>query len=214
MKQQGLSIIELLVAILISTILLLGVLQMFTNTTVTDRTNTALGRVQESGRLALELIGKDARRAGYQGCVAADTETTVGGVTFPNAAVAVDADGNGITFRYATTTNTGTAFPGENKSCGNQDLFLNVVRYYNCGTRLCLNADTNPILDNANLSAITLATLQGNNLLWVSANDIDADQLATSNAVSLTLQVTEPLQGDDVVQRAFSGTYQFRNRAQ
>lgn len=214
MKQQGLSIIELLVAILISTILLLGVLQMFTNTTVTDRTNTALGRVQESGRLALELIGKDARRAGYQGCVAADTETTVGGVTFPNAAVAVDADGNGITFRYATTTNTGTAFPGENKSCGNQDLFLNVVRYYNCGTRLCLNADTNPILDNANLSAITLSTLQGNNLLWVSANDIDSDQLATSNAVSLTLQVTEPLQGDDVVQRAFSGTYQFRNRTQ
>lgn len=214
MKQQGLSIIELLVAILISTILLLGVLQMFTNTTVTDRTNTALGRVQESGRLALELIGKDARRAGYQGCVAADTETTVGGVTFPDAAVAVDADGNGITFRYATTTNTGTAFPGENKSCSNQNLFLNVVRYYNCGTRLCLNADTNPILDNANLSAITLATVQGTNLLWVSANDIDADQLATSNAVSLTLQVTEPLQGDAVVQRAFSGTYQFRNRAQ
>lgn len=214
MKQAGLSIVELLITILLSTILLLGVLQLFTNTTLTDRTNTALGRVQESGRLALELIGKDARRAGYQGCVAADTETTVGSVEFPDDAIALDADGGGITFRYATTVDTGTAFPGENKSCSNEDLFLNVVRYYNCGTRLCLNTDDNPILDNANLTAITIATPQGSNLLWVAADDAEEAQVQNSTAVNLSLQITEALQGDEVVQRVFSNTYQFRNRAQ
>lgn len=214
MRQKGLSMIELMVTILLSTILLLGVLQLFTNTSLTDRTNTALGRVQESGRLALELIGKDARRAGYQGCVAADTETEVGGVRFPDEAVSVDEDGSGITFRYATTVDTGTAFPGENKSCSNQSLFLSEVRYYNCDTRLCLNSNDNPILENANLDSILLASVSGSNLRWIEADEIEDTELADSTAVNLTLLITEALQGDEVVERAFSGTYQFRNRAQ
>lgn len=214
MKQKGLSIIELMVTILLSTILLLGVMQLFSNVSQTDRANTALGRVQESGRLALELIGKDARRAGYQGCVAADTETTVGSVTFPDDAISVDDDGGGITFRYATTADTGTAFPGENKSCSNQSLFLREVRYYNCGTRLCLNSNDNPILDNANFDSIRLASASGINLLWIDADAIEDDELKNSTAVNLTLLVTEVLQGDEVVERTFSGTYQLRNRIQ
>lgn len=213
-RQRGLSIIELMITILLSTILLLGVLQLFTNTTLTDRTNTALGRVQESGRIALELIGKDARRAGYQGCVAADTETEVGSVTFPDAAVDVDADGAGITFRYATTVDTGTAFPGENKSCTNQTLYLSTVRYHNCDTRLCMNGDDNPILDNASITGISFGLEEAGNLFWVNAVDIEPEQLSQSNAVSLQLEITAPLQGDEIVTRSFPGTFQLRNRAQ
>ena len=89
-----------------------------------------------------------------------------------------------------------------------------MVRYYNCCTRLCLNDDDNPILDNANLTAITIATPQGSNLLWVAADDAEEAQVQNSTAVNLSLQITEALQGDEVVQRVFSNTYQFRNRAQ
>lgn len=66
--QQGLSLIELMVALLLSTLLLLGVLQMFSNTSDGDKANTALARLQESGRVALEILKQDLRRTGYIGC--------------------------------------------------------------------------------------------------------------------------------------------------
>jgi type IV pilus assembly protein PilW len=67
-QQQGLSLIELMIAILLGMLLLLGVLQMFNSTSSSDRANTALARVQESGRVALEIIKQDLRRTGYIGC--------------------------------------------------------------------------------------------------------------------------------------------------
>lgn len=67
-KQLGLSLIELMVAILLSSLLLLGVIQMFSNTSASDKANTALARLQESGRVALEIIKQDLRRTGYLGC--------------------------------------------------------------------------------------------------------------------------------------------------
>lgn len=67
-RQLGLSLIELMISILLGTLLLLGVLQMFTNTSSSDRANTALARLQESGRVALEIIKQDLRRTGYIGC--------------------------------------------------------------------------------------------------------------------------------------------------
>jgi type IV pilus assembly protein PilW len=67
-QQLGLSLIELMIVILLGTLLLLGVLQMFNNTSSSDRANTALARLQESGRVALEIIKQDLRRTGYIGC--------------------------------------------------------------------------------------------------------------------------------------------------
>lgn len=67
-RQQGLSLIELMITILLSSLLLLGVLQMFSNTSASDKANTALARLQESGRVALEIIKQDLRRTGYIGC--------------------------------------------------------------------------------------------------------------------------------------------------
>lgn len=65
--QRGLSLIELMVAMLISLLLLGGVLQVFISSKDTYRTNTALSRVQEAGRFATEFIAFDIRQAGYKG---------------------------------------------------------------------------------------------------------------------------------------------------
>ena len=65
--QKGLSLIELMIAILISSFLLIGVLVLSTNTSSVDRSNTALSRTQESGRILLDIIGTDVLRSGYQG---------------------------------------------------------------------------------------------------------------------------------------------------
>ncbi|MCY1350993.1 Type IV Pilus-assembly protein W [compost metagenome] len=86
--QRGLSLIELMVAILLSSLLLLGVLQMFSNSTASDRANTALARLQESGRIALELIKQDLRRTGYQGCVSPFQQSRDNSTrTFPRDAI-------------------------------------------------------------------------------------------------------------------------------
>lgn len=64
-RQKGLSIIELLVAMVIGLILLLGVSQVFLSSRQTFATNDAMTKLQENGRFALEFIAATARQAGY-----------------------------------------------------------------------------------------------------------------------------------------------------
>lgn len=67
--QRGLSLIELMIAILLSSLLLLGVLQIFQSNSSALRMQTAFSRVQESGRFAIELLNKEIRSADYWGCM-------------------------------------------------------------------------------------------------------------------------------------------------
>lgn len=64
-QQRGLSLIELLIALLIGLILLLGISQVFLTSRQTFATNNAMSKLQENGRFALEFIARSARQAGY-----------------------------------------------------------------------------------------------------------------------------------------------------
>lgn len=66
-RQTGLSLIELMVAMLISLLLLGGVVQVFLSSKKLYSTNTALARVQENGRFATDFLTFDIRQAGYKG---------------------------------------------------------------------------------------------------------------------------------------------------
>lgn len=69
MKQvQGMSLVELLVAMGLSTVLLLGVLQIFLTNKKTSLLQNGLNQIQESGRIAAELMAKDIRLSGHWGC--------------------------------------------------------------------------------------------------------------------------------------------------
>lgn len=65
--QKGLSLVELLVALTLSLLLMAGVLQTFLASKQTYSANTALSRVQENGRFAMEFLSSDIRHAGYKG---------------------------------------------------------------------------------------------------------------------------------------------------
>lgn len=65
--QKGLSLVELMIAMALSMLLMLGALQMFLSSKQTYTANSSLSRVQESGRFAMEFIGYDLRNAGYRG---------------------------------------------------------------------------------------------------------------------------------------------------
>ncbi|UUY10142.1 PilW family protein [Pseudomonas sp. J452] len=95
-RQQGLSLIELMVTLLLSSFLLLGILQLFINSNTTDRANSALARLQENGRIALDMVKRDFRRTGYQGCASPDMESLErSSRTFPLDAMGDQVEGAG-----------------------------------------------------------------------------------------------------------------------
>ncbi len=67
-KISGLSIIELLIAMVLGLTLAAGVVQIYVGTSTTERDQDARLRMQENGRFALNFLGNEIRMAGYLGC--------------------------------------------------------------------------------------------------------------------------------------------------
>ncbi|MFA5983502.1 MAG: PilW family protein [Methylococcaceae bacterium] len=68
LKQQGVTLIEIMIALLIGAFVLGGVLQIFTTTRQTYRMQDNLSRLQENARLAIEFLSFDTRMSGFLGC--------------------------------------------------------------------------------------------------------------------------------------------------
>jgi type IV pilus assembly protein PilW len=67
-RQAGLSLIELMVALLLGLVLMAGVLQVYLGSKQTYNIQEAQSRLQENGRLAMYFLPKDIRMTGFQGC--------------------------------------------------------------------------------------------------------------------------------------------------
>ena len=70
--QKGLSLIELLIAMLLGLMLTAGALQMMLTSQEIYQTTDTLSRIQENGRFALNFLAKDFRMAGYNTTEKAD----------------------------------------------------------------------------------------------------------------------------------------------
>lgn len=68
MKQQGFSIAELMVALLLGLFLVSGVTAMYVSSKQTYRMTDNLSRLQESLRFSLDFLSSDIRMAGYLPC--------------------------------------------------------------------------------------------------------------------------------------------------
>jgi type IV pilus assembly protein PilW len=66
-RQLGLSLIELMIAMVIGLLLLGGLIQIYLSSKQSYNAQEQLARMQESGRFAMDLITRDLRRAGYWG---------------------------------------------------------------------------------------------------------------------------------------------------
>jgi len=64
---QGFSIVEMMVAMVISLILMAGIAQIFISSKQSFTIQNTLGRQQENGRYASDVISQDLRRTGYWG---------------------------------------------------------------------------------------------------------------------------------------------------
>lgn len=67
-KTTGLSMVELMVALAVSAILLLGVGTVFTASKRSYQTNDEIAAMQENARFALHTLTQNIRMAGYTGC--------------------------------------------------------------------------------------------------------------------------------------------------
>ncbi|MDW3095892.1 MAG: PilW family protein [Gammaproteobacteria bacterium] len=67
-RQLGLTIVELMVALLLSLLLVGGVLQIYIGTKSTYRVTEGLSRLQENTRFSTEMLARDIRMAGYIPC--------------------------------------------------------------------------------------------------------------------------------------------------
>lgn len=79
----GFSLIELMVAMVISLILMSGVISVFISSKRSYSTNTAVAQVQESGRFAFSFLAPEIRMAGYMGCTKLAHTSSIlnGGIT-------------------------------------------------------------------------------------------------------------------------------------
>ncbi|MBA4741306.1 MAG: PilW family protein [Azoarcus sp.] len=63
--QHGLSLTELMLSLLLGSVLVVGSVSLFAGARGTHRATEALSRAQESGRIAIDLLGAELRQAGY-----------------------------------------------------------------------------------------------------------------------------------------------------
>lgn len=69
-NQSGLSLIELMIAMVLGLILLAATIQIFLSTKQSYRLSEAHAILQDNARVALEIMSRDIRSAGYTGCKA------------------------------------------------------------------------------------------------------------------------------------------------
>jgi type IV pilus assembly protein PilW len=68
---RGFTLVELMVAVTISLLLLMGVVALFVSSRTSYETTERLSRIQENGRYALDQFSSDIRAAGFRGCARA-----------------------------------------------------------------------------------------------------------------------------------------------
>lgn len=121
-KQQGLSLIEVMIALTLGLILTAGLVQIFASNQKSFSVTSASARVLESGRMSSELLGRAIRNADYWGCA--------GGLA--NAVNNLDPNGSGYdsaTLGFGeglegTDNHSGTPATGEPPALAGTDSFI------------------------------------------------------------------------------------------
>lgn len=83
-RMAGLSLIELMIAMVIGLILMAGLLQVFAASRSAARMAEGFSRVQENARFALDFLQRDLRMVGHMGCVNDQARMLSGASGFAN----------------------------------------------------------------------------------------------------------------------------------
>ena len=176
---HGFGLVEILIAMLLGLMLTIGMTNVFLSSKQAYRTQGALSVVQENGRYAMEVLSRNIRMAGYQGCssldiivpnVIAQNVPGTGSFTSADAVRGYAVSGGSFISTSGGSASTAYGNPGATSDdpvgvIDGTDL-ITVTRADDCGAYLVGNMDT----DNANVqvSADNTCAFEQNDLVLIS----------------------------------------------
>ncbi len=142
-RQAGLSLIELMISVVLGLLLVAGAMQIFLSNTQAFRLQDNISGAQESGRLALEIVLADLRRAGIEYAKADSGATILHGVAAKDGSATTAAlpgllnNSDEITISYRVPLEVGNVSDCEGNVVAPGGLVSN--RYF-------VRMDTNPAI--------------------------------------------------------------------
>ncbi len=222
--QTGMTLIEIMIALLIGAFLLGGVLQIFINTKQTNIMQENISRLQENGRFAMEFLSRDIRMAGYWGCHSGPSPSI--DIAGEDNNVAVDTIDNGtdnITLKGAftlTPSATCTDAANSTNSCG-----VGVNCYSNASSTITykinnsvLQRDIDGIVEGIENMQILYGedtNANGSPNYYESENNVVDMAKVVSIRITLTARTIDnnlTTSGDGRIRRNFTSTIALRNR--
>ncbi|MGB5788817.1 MAG: pilus assembly protein PilW, partial [Pseudoalteromonas nigrifaciens] len=149
MKQTGFKLIEVMISLFIGGLILGGVMFTFISMKVTTKDTMTIGELQESGRLAINIMQRDIEQVGFWGTYYDDSFTAVN-TTVSSLAPTTDCVG-------ADGTNNGS-FPDLTSSSNFRTIYAKTTRSKD--NLNCINDGIIPA-DNKETDILQLKFLQG-----------------------------------------------------
>lgn len=227
-RQRGLTLIEIMVALVISLFLLAGLLQLFVGTRQSARVQENLSRVQENGRYAIDFIGRIARLTGYRSRFTIERGQSFG-TAFPAVQAIQGTNDSGLNNSDTITV----AFEGEGAGQGDIRNCLNVQINDNFIARNVLSINNNglqcqaqtltaagnivggsdqtqPIVENVENMQILYGQNTNDDVFgvadrYIPANNVDRWDQVVSIRISLLLRTAENNLIDSPQPYAFNG---------
>lgn len=215
--QQGLSLIEILVALVISLFLLAGLLQLFISLRVSAKVQENLSRVQENGRYALDYIGRLTRLAGSRSRFNIERGLSFN-EAFPSVKAIEGTNNDGPNSSDTITVTFEGEGPGQgdvrncvNVQIGENATASNVLSINNSNSLQCVSGgQTQPIVDNVeNMQILYGENTDGDTWgvadRYVPASDVGQWDRVVSARISLLLRTAENNLADSPQPYTFNG---------
>lgn len=198
-KQQGLSLVELMIALVLGLVLSAGVFQVFTNSSQTYQLSDSLSNMQENLRFAIGRLQYETRMAGYKGCLI--------GEPFDNLN---EADAEYLNYAYdrrpvagweAAGTDLGEAYTNTDFDPLNTSLTVDGVAHSPIAGNVILPGSDVLVVNNASIANVTLSGNPSSN-----ANTIGTDGNSGIPAGKILLAVTSDCTAGDLFQKTNAAT--------
>jgi type IV pilus assembly protein PilW len=184
-RQDGLSLVELMVAITLGLFVIAGVIGVYLGNKQSYRSGEALARVQESLRLATEYLTRDLRGAGAYGCVASNLVPTLS---------------------YTCSTSSQQRGLKNVLNSGTSTYAYNFALHVQGGETTTSGTSWSPALDTT-ISGASPAPKNGSDVITVRGPDSTAVSVlnhgsATDGSDDLTVRMTTEFASGDIVMAA------------
>ena len=181
-RQLGISMVEVLVALVISLFLLGGIVQVYLANKASYSFTDSISRIQENGRFAMDLMAQDLRMAGFFGCAIFDpddTESIVNNLD-PNGA-GYDADLYDFILAGVISGTEGDGLNGSDSVTlrGSKPNQVNVHPPYNVSTSAMLHVTANETVQPGDI--VMVSNCRGADIFQVT--NTTTSTAASQNAV-------------------------------